>query len=443
MSRTLKLSPEQLACVSSQANALVVVAGAGSGKTEVVARRLERLLNEDPAAESKVLAVTYTVKAADELRDRLQSRLGDLHRRASTDTIHGFALTCIRDLGPSMGMAAEPEILSRNEDRAAILEDWLGDAGIAPPQKVLDTLVDIDLARARIGDAPYLADWREAMASRSALDFPAMLDTVVSMLDDDWVTSYLRRIYTHVIVDEAQNLTAVQYRLLSKLVGVPGSQVIPMTMVGDERQSIIGFAGADRRLIATFEAEYAAERIELKVNYRSAKLIVDLGSVVAGEMSAPSSAKYSEDDLASGNIEIAECSDEESEGEEVASWIAQLLSAGLPPDALAAGEDPSVRPEDTAVLARSAAALRPAAQALSRRGIAVASASGYDDWVATTAARVIVECVAYRSASTHATTRNRLSALLGVSTESWSDLKRSLRDSGSGLAGRSCRREGF
>ncbi len=105
-----ELSPEQLQAVNAVGSAIVVTASAGSGKTEVVARRVERLLDESPNEPFRVLALSYTVKAADELRDRLAHRLGDA-RRVDTDTIHAFAHNIIRQHGTWAALPPEPELV--------------------------------------------------------------------------------------------------------------------------------------------------------------------------------------------------------------------------------------------------------------------------------------------------------------------------------------------
>ena len=110
--RHVALSDDQLRAVQSDSSAVVVVAGAGSGKTEVLAHRVERLLMASQDEGYRILAVSYTVKAADELRDRLAARLGDAHRRVDADTIHGFAHGLLRQHGTRIGLPIEPEVIT-------------------------------------------------------------------------------------------------------------------------------------------------------------------------------------------------------------------------------------------------------------------------------------------------------------------------------------------
>ncbi len=164
-SREVTLTVQQSAAVMSEANAVLVVASAGSGKTEVVARRVERLLTEREESFGRVLAVTYTVKAAAELRQRFASRLGGASRRVDTETIHGFCHTLLRQYGTNIGLPAEPELLVRDEDRVELLERWLTDKGMVLPEDTLDVLRELDHARSIGSRAPLLGEWEGGAGS--------------------------------------------------------------------------------------------------------------------------------------------------------------------------------------------------------------------------------------------------------------------------------------
>jgi DNA helicase-2/ATP-dependent DNA helicase PcrA len=415
-----RLSPRQEEAVSSAYNALVVVASAGSGKTEVVARRVERVLSDSAQQDYRVLAVSYTFKAADELRDRLALRLGDLHRRVEADTVHGFALSLLRQHGTRIGLPLEPEVLSRDEDRYELLASWLEQEGRGKVDDPGATFRELDLARARRREAPFLDEWRDALASVGALDFPAMLDRATELLESEIVRRTLRNVFEHVVVDEAQNLTEAQYHLLTSLMGPPGTDHMKAMLVGDERQSIIGFAGADRTLMTRFAREYGAERIELDTNYRSAHKIVELSRGVADAMGHPQEAVKVEF-AASGLVEVRDFASELSEGEGVAAWIHQLLQSGLDRDTIVPSESTALTSEQIAVLGRSAAALQSTRQALERLGIDTASASTPDEWVTSPPGQAVLEIIGIRSTSNPISTRRRLSKLCGLPGEDdWS-----------------------
>ena len=129
--------------------------------------------------------------------------------------------------------------------------------------------------------------------------------------------------------------------------------------MGDERQSIVGFAGADSGLIRRFENEYGAERIELCTNYRSASRLSTLGASVAAALGQPDPSEHDVEYPAAGQVTITAVASEGLEGEHVAEWIADLLTHGLPSATLHAGEERDVQAEEIAVLGRAAANLRP------------------------------------------------------------------------------------
>jgi DNA helicase-2/ATP-dependent DNA helicase PcrA len=413
-----QLSEEQHAAVLSNDPAIVVVASAGSGKTEVAARRVERLLAESPGESFRVLALSYTLKAADELRERFQERLGELHKRVDTNTVHGFAHSLLRQHGTRVGLPIEPEVLVRDEDRAELLARWLDTEGRPVPDDLMLVLQRLDVARARLTTSPLLDEWAAALDSVGALDYSSMLERATELLELRSASRQLRRLYGHVIIDEAQNLTPAQYGLLTALIGPPDEAHVPAMVVGDDKQSIVSFAGADPKLVSMFATEYRATRFELRQNFRSAQAIVRVGDAVASQLGqSPANVIRTTTYAAPGQIEVQEAADERAEGSLVAGWIARLLSEGLPSDALAPGESPTVRPDEIAVLARSAAALRHTKAALELVGHKPAMSSSPDDWLATLPGKVAFEIVALRSASSHKSTHWQLSRLLNVDEE--------------------------
>ena len=418
----LRLTPRQEQAVGSQARALTVVAGAGTGKTEVVARRLERILAQSPLEEFRVLAVSYTVRAADGLKDRLASHLGRLHRRVDADTIHGFALSVVRRHGTLVGLPLEPEILSRDEDRRELLSAWLRRGGYREPSDPAKTFRELDLDRARENETPRTEIWRRVLAEAGALDYQAMLDRAAEVLSLRGIHRIYGALYEHVVVDEAQNLTRSQYRLLTSLIGPPGRDHVAATLVGDERQSIVGFAGADHTIMGVFERQYGAERIELDTNFRSAQRIDRVARRVASALSLPVDmprGRYA----ARGELRLAEFDSEADEGTGVASWIEKQLACGLPKDAVSRDEATPVAPEQIAVLGRSAAALIPSRDALDKLGIPHASASTPDAWVTSPPAQAVLEFIGFKSAPDHLSIRRRLSRLCGRDPdEKWTDV---------------------
>lgn len=407
------LSDEQAQVVNADANALLVVASAGSGKTEVVARRVERLLTEAPTDDSRILALTYTVKAADELRERLDARLGLLARRVESDTLHGFSHSLVRAYGTRIGLPREPELITRDEDRMEQLREWCEDQGLSAPDDPRETFRLLDLARARGQDNEMVRAWSDALNSVAALDYPALLTAATDLLSLTAVRRQVRRLYSAVVVDEAQNLTQAQYSLIQALVMNEGRITIPTMLVGDDKQSIVSFAGADPRFLERFRSDFNATKVTLTRNFRSARVLSETANRVARRLGHETAAgsRFA----APGKLLTQEFANEIAEAEAVSEWIRQLLADGLPADALGPAESEVVRPDDIAVLARSAAALRHVSKVLEARKVPFALASTADEWFSTTQGRIVFEILGIHTDPGHRSTYRAIERLLDSS----------------------------
>lgn len=419
------LSDEQRAIVDCTDRAIVVLASAGSGKTEVVAQRVERLLTESDA-DFRVLALSYTRRAAAELRARFALRLGGAGRRVETDTVHGFAQSLLLQYGTWIGVPPDPAIVVDDIDRVDLLQAWRAGQGLPPLPDARRRLLELDLVRARREDDTLLDEWSTALADAGALDYEAMLARASELLEVLAVRRLVGRLYRHVIVDEAQNLTASQYALIASLVGVAeGEERSHAVFVGDDKQSIVGFAGASAEHMSTFVERSHARVFHLTRNFRSAKAIVDLGATVASALGnhPPTPQTYA----AQGAVICQAHADEGAEAAAVTDWVRGLLRSGLPGDALSPGESSAVRDRDIGILARSAASLRACATALERVGVAVAQATHADDWLMSDLGRQVWLIGTFRAESD--VSRRRVARALGVErVESVDDVRDHLRE---------------
>lgn len=404
------LTADQQKAVDADDRAVVVLASAGSGKTETVARRVLRLV-EEPEEGRRILALTYTNKAAEELRARFRLRAGSLAHLVTTETIHGFAHALVQQHGTKIGLPVDPELLTRDEDRVELLTRWLASEGLPPSDDALAFLREVDLARARLRPSEKVVDWRNALASLPGLDYPGLLDAAHDLLELQSVQRQMTRTYSQIIVDEAQNLTPAQYRLLDQVLGKSVDGPAAM-LVGDDKQSIVSFAGADPRLLQEFVRDRGAKVIRLRENFRSARVLSALSERVASELDqrrqpAPPHA-------AAGFLQTLELPDETAEGTHIARWIADLLENGLPAATLAQGEAGTVRDHEIAVLGRSASALRAVSDALDAQSIAYTASSGSGDWLEGTVGQLVLEVIALRAAPDQVSTRWRLGRLLST-----------------------------
>ena len=392
------LTEEQRAVVNSDAHALVATASAGTGKTEILARRAERFVN-DPATEgARVLVITYTTRAANEFKSRLRARVGGSMHRIVAETIHGFAHSILRTHGGHIGLPTDFQVLNTYEDRAELLarfslSEW--------PDSYHELFRRLDLARATGTADPLLKTWRDALDNSGVLDFSEMITKATELLQISAIARLQRNIYGLVIVDEAQNLTKQQYQLIAALIGRDDRSGLPMvsaTLLGDPNQSVTRFAGGDATLMRQFVDDYGANEFELTENFRSSKRLAALERVVSRELGrAGTDPRVRAERSSEGVVCVREFPDEACEGSSVADWAAGLLDEGMPPESVSPGERRGIQPEDIAVLARHSAALNSTSEALVAKGHAVARAHSDEDLMATSVGAVAVMLMRSRS----------------------------------------------
>ncbi|MET3808689.1 DNA helicase-2/ATP-dependent DNA helicase PcrA [Nakamurella sp. UYEF19] len=413
------LSEQQKSVVDSDDQAIVVLANAGSGKTEVVAQRVERLLKES-AGDFKVLALSYTRRAANELQSRLSNRLGETRRSVETNTVHGFAHGLLLQYGTWIGLPAEPGVISDETDRIDLLQTWRQEQGLEPVENPLGLLNQLDLSRA-LGQAEndMMFQWASALADAGVLDYESMVGRARELLEESpGVRRLITRLYRHVIVDEAQNLTASQMAFLSALWGLDSSDLTTnVVLVGDDKQSIVGFAGASAEHLTNFVISHKATVYKLSQNFRSARAIAKVAERVAQELDDPPG--RSQDFAAAGQVESHFYDDEESEALAVSDWVVTILNQGMPGSSIAPTESAKVLPKEIAVLARSAAALRRTADVLSQLGVQVSLASKATDWLGSELGTRAWAIGTFDSSS--AVSRRRVSRILGTNLLSASD----------------------
>ncbi len=390
MARSLSLTVEQSAAVNDTHSRLLLVAAAGSGKTEVLARRIERILRESPGEAFRVLAVTYTVKAAEEMRGRVRTMVAEDSWRVDCETLHGFALEWLMRYGASVGVGPQVIVFSDDIDRLDLIARYLrtlrlSSAG-APPETLKRILAAIDESRTlsrrseipdtrfdELGVAlPELYDaYVGALTEAGGIDFPGMLSKLSEVLDvDAWVGANFHRTYRHVLVDEGQDLTHMQSRVLRKLVGPE----VNLFVVADDRQAINGYAGGD---FANARALVGADAVtmHLRHNFRCARSVIDAAERVAARLLSTQESLVAspQESLAAagappGDVQIEAMNDSSDEAVATTLWIDALLRDGLARDSIAEGEDPRIEPENIAVIARARWLLEPVIDALTRRG---------------------------------------------------------------------------
>jgi DNA helicase-2/ATP-dependent DNA helicase PcrA len=314
------LNPQQRAAVLYRGPSLLIVAGAGSGKTSVLTRRIASLLQSREAWPSQILAITFTNKAAAEMRERVQSLIGrDAAEGMWISTFHSACVRILRREAEVFGMKQSFTIYDSGDSRALlkrIIKDLSADtfgfkASSAAGQisRVKNELGDVDsYARNMNTNDPkevmFLEIFRlysAALRKANALDFDDLISETVHLFRafPDTAALYQRR-FRHVLIDEYQDTNHAQYALVRELVqpvkpeNVPadtrmtlghdgGIAAASLTVVGDSDQSIYAFRGADIRNITEFERDFPnSDVILLEQNYRSTQNILDAANAVIG-----------------------------------------------------------------------------------------------------------------------------------------------------------------
>ena len=427
----IHLTPEQEEIADLGEGHFLVVAPPGAGKTEVLAQRVVRLLSS-PRGSFQLLAITFTKKAARTMMERVQARLGDEAERATITTFHAFCLDVLRHYGSLIGIPSDVSVYELDEDRAFALTQGLAAEGYVLPDQRLDReavaqtleriaavargLVPVDAApEQRTGLATgvtlrvaYRA-YREALASNGALDFDHILVSAHELLvTQPQVASHYRQMYRFVLVDEAQDMNALQYAVLRTLCeGHPN-----VFLVADPAQSIYGFAGASSSYLDAFVRDFSATKLSLKRNFRCAEAVV-----MAARPFLARTGGLAVTPVESGARGLT-CgftyASEEAEADAAVEWVVGLLRDGLEREWLADREPATVDQRDVACLARTRFLLGALTTALEKHGLEYDLTTGSSGPFDTATYRVLVGAFKVLASPSDLALRHSLAAQVGA-----------------------------
>ena len=367
MSEPPRLTPNQMEAVNLTAPQCLVIAPAGSGKTEVLIRRIERLLNASRGESFRLLAVTFTVKTADELKARVARSIGEEAWRVDADTIHGFALDWLQRAGRAVGISPDVVVYAHDSDRANLLRRFLDSVEESRVDektlfKILNRIDDLRIKLVKPADAPnelidYLPfrlpelfeAYLTALDDAGGIDFPGMLTKLLDLFDlDPTIPRRMQRTYRQVLVDEGQNLTKAQASLLQAIVGTS----LELFVVADDRQSINGWAGGGmhwaQKLVGAQSVQF-----ELEHSFRCATRILALARRIAHHFNPPRTDATTPPGTPDGMVRTCVAGDSVEEARMVADWIDGLIEPGIDPSVLVPGEWNRLVAEDIAVIART------------------------------------------------------------------------------------------
>ena len=291
-----KLNPEQREAVLHRDGPLLILAGAGSGKTRVITYRIAHLIGDGHAEPDNVLAVTFTNKAAGEMRERVAALIGDDSRGVWLSTFHALCARLLRREAPKIGLSRD-FVIYDSSDQVALIKQIEKDLGIddkfVPPRQALSRISHLrnrmegpetlrgtynirDEQIAKIYER-YVTGLRDA----NALDFDDLLLRTVELFEtSEQAREFYARKFRYVMIDEYQDTNRPQYMLIKRLAEIHRN----LAVVGDPDQSIYKWRGADLRNILDFEQDFPeAATVRLEQNYRSTQVILDAASAVISQ----------------------------------------------------------------------------------------------------------------------------------------------------------------
>lgn len=401
---------EQWRAISHPLEPVYLIAGAGSGKTAVMAARIAWALETQPFTPSQVLGLTFTVKAAEELESRVRLALAEIHDESGEDvsvyTYNAFAAQIVRDYGLLVGIEPDAGLLTGAQQWQLVLS-CLDDL---PPFDALEvrssyvvgqalklaeavshhmcSLSDIEAAADRILSLKNVDDKvADAAAKRKELvrvvaayiagkrrsgriDFGDQVTKAVEVLADDEVRDIYRRRFPFVLLDEYQDTNVAQRKMLQGLVGEAGA----VTAVGDARQAIFAWRGATMYNLIGFPTDFPRadgagyDPVSLSENFRSGSKILAVANAVVDKIDAsrrPGDPLRAQPSNATGAVAAGLFTDERAESEWIASECERLHD-----QVLADGREP-VKWKDIAILVRRKAAMDMLLQALEEKEIPV------------------------------------------------------------------------
>ena len=371
------LNEEQRKAVTHGGGPLLILAGAGSGKTRVLTHRVAWLIQVQHVRPDEVVAITFTNKAAGEMKERIEGLVGPVARTMWISTFHSMCARLLRREAQRMGYKSTFTIHDEDDRRRLIkrcMEELDVDPKRYPPESISRQISDAKnqlLGPAQFREqggrfAQIAADvyelYEKRHAEMNAMDFDDLLMKTVELLEGypDRLEHY-QQAFRFVLVDEYQDTNHAQYRLANLLAGAHGN----LAVVGDDDQSIYSWRGADIRNILEFERDHPdAEVIRLEQNYRSTQKILDAANAVVTHNRKRKGKNLWTPRGEGALVQVVEVNDERAEAQFVASEVQKLLEGE------ATGAERAYRPDEVAVLYRTNAQSRVLEEQFGRYAIA-------------------------------------------------------------------------
>ncbi|MDE0268969.1 MAG: ATP-dependent helicase [Acidimicrobiaceae bacterium] len=373
------LNANQLESVQWSKGPLLVLAGPGSGKTRVLTYRVARMVEESPGKHFRILGLTFTHRAASEMRTRIEGLVSDSRDRILLTTFHSFCANLLRQHGHHIGLRPDFTILAQTIDRQAVLDEaieetrkdhsevsYRGEQLLPAVNRLLDNCVSTDTALQELNNrnvdkaevlAAIYANYLRLMIENNQLDFGCLIAETLGLLErNPNVRRLIHRIYPYVCVDEFQDTNLAQYRILTNLVNPSTKNLF---VVADDDQIIYQWNGADPKRLQALHTDFGVTVLQLPENYRCPPKVVEAANNLINhnltrgfDKAAPIAHKPEGDAKDVIRVENFGCFQDE------ADWIANDI-----------GSNRTTEQSDCVVLARTRKLLKPVVDALQARGI--------------------------------------------------------------------------
>jgi DNA helicase-2/ATP-dependent DNA helicase PcrA len=333
------LNPAQKQAVETIEGPLLIVAGPGSGKTRVITHRVAYLIKVCGINPHRIMAVTFTNKAAREMQERLEKLLGQTAGDLTLGTFHAICARILRMEGKAIGL--DPRFVIYDEDdQLSLVKQAMQELDIDPKQYAPRSIQSaIKYAKSRLLTPPGYAEeansyyetivqrvyerYQQALTKSHGVDFDDLLMRTVQLFDDNpkILAKYQSR-YLHILVDEFQDTNITQYKLIKQLAGKHRN----VCVVGDPDQSIYSWRFADLRNILSFEKDYPDAKVAfLEQNYRSTKTILDVASSIISINSRRKPKRLWTENEAGVPVSVIQAYNEDEEAQFVISEIERLV----------------------------------------------------------------------------------------------------------------------
>ncbi|WP_276796868.1 ATP-dependent helicase [Fusobacterium gonidiaformans] len=341
MSLLEKLNDKQREAAATVEGPLLILAGAGSGKTRTITYRIAHMIEELGIPPYLILAVTFTNKAAKEMKERVISLIGEEAERATISTFHSFGVRLLRMYGSKLGYQANFTIYDV-EDQKRIIKGIMKELNLQNTdlsEKKLASLIS-KLKEEGVSADDYEKDAYEYEAktiaeiyrryniklkNQNGIDFSDILLNTKNLLEIPEILEKIQTKYQYIMVDEYQDTNNIQYQIVNKI----AQKHRNICVVGDENQSIYGFRGANIQNILNFEKDYKdAMVVKLEQNYRSTAIILDAANAVIRHNTSSKNKNLWTDKKEGDKIKVFKALNQRDEVEKVISEIANEKQKG-------------------------------------------------------------------------------------------------------------------